>query len=92
MGFQVCKERCDQCLFTPQRIVSVQRMKGILAECRRNDSHFSCHKFPLGDVCCRGFYDANPAATNLMRIAMRLHAIEEIAVPALKIRDLLAEE
>jgi hypothetical protein len=74
MSFKVCKERCDQCLFSKNKIVSNARKRDVLATCAANDSHFVCHK--TKDVCCRGFYDRDPGASNLMRIAGRLGAVE----------------
>lgn len=88
MSFKVCAERCDQCLFSKTPIVSNARRLDVLAECRRRDTHFICHKHATGteelhgeDVCCRGFYDANPMGTNLMRIAARLGAVEFVDAP-----------
>jgi len=72
--FKVCAKRCNQCLFTDNKIVSDERKEEVLDECVRNDSHFICHKHD--DVCCRGFYDEDPGATNLMRIMGRLNGIE----------------
>lgn len=82
MAFQVQTEKCDQCLFGPNRIVPVSRMRAILASCKRDDGHFICHKSTVqgGNVCCRGFYDANPEATNLMRIAARLKVIRFVKI------------
>lgn len=74
MPFKVCEKQCDQCLFSKAKIVSAARKREVLAECRRKDSHFICYK--SDDTCCRGFYDANPGATNLMRVAGRLGAVE----------------
>lgn len=76
-------EKCDQCLFTPERIVSSRRMAQVLATCARSDTHFVCHKATLAgdqDVCCRGFYDLDPGASNLMRIAGRLGAVQFVEV------------
>lgn len=81
--FQVQKEKCDQCLFTENRIVSVERMMEILDGCEEEDKHFICHKSSIkdgGNVCCRGFYDRDPNRTNLMRIAHRLGVVEEVHV------------
>lgn len=75
-GFKVMEERCDQCLFGPGKIVSNARRASILRGCRKNDTHFVCHK--TEDACCRGFYDVDPCATNLMRIALRLGAVQEV--------------
>lgn len=76
--FKVRSEKCDQCLLSPSRIVSPDRAKEILNECGRKDTHFICHKASLSgkEVCCRGFYDANPHRTNLMRIADRLGVVQ----------------
>jgi hypothetical protein len=68
VSFKVCAERCDQCLFSKTPIVSDTRRKQVLRDCARRDTHFICHKHGHGaggelageDVCCRGFYDANP--------------------------------
>jgi hypothetical protein len=86
-GFRVCKKRCDQCLFSSAKVVGDDRKLDILRDCVKEDAHFICHKFTLAEgpgsqVCCRGFYDANPAATNLMRIAGRLGAVEFVELPA----------
>ena len=79
MTFDVCASQCDQCLFTANKIVSQRRMSDVLRTCKREDRHFVCHKHTIRDegsqVCCRAFYDANPLATNLMRIAHRLRAV-----------------
>jgi hypothetical protein len=94
-GFRVCAERCDQCLFSENKIVDADRRAQILAECARDDTHFNCHKWTLaaqgqggegsssriGSTCCRGFYDADPGASNLMRIAARLGAVEFVEGP-----------
>lgn len=76
MSFQVCEGKCDQCLFTPQRIVSAARMRGILNECRQQDIHFVCHKASIAgrDVCCRGFYETQ--TSQMIRIAQRLNMVE----------------
>jgi hypothetical protein len=85
-GFEVAKKRCDQCLFSGAKIVSDERRAEILRNCARDDTHFICHKFTIAEdgdsqVCCRGFYDADPAASNLMRIAGRLGAVEFVDLP-----------
>jgi hypothetical protein len=95
VSFKVCAERCDQCLFSKTPIVSDTRRKQVLRDCARRDTHFICHKHGHGaggelageDVCCRGFYDANPMRTNLMRIAHRLGAVEFVGLAS---RDSLA--
>lgn len=85
-SFRVCAKRCDQCLFSSAKVVSEDRKIDILRTCATEDKHFICHKFTIAEgpgsqVCCRGFYDADPAATNLMRIAGRLGAVEFVDLP-----------
>lgn len=82
--FRVYEQRCEQCLFSPERIVSSQRMAEVLRQCAATDTHFVCHKSSIygdGNVCCRGFYDRDPAASNLMRIAGRLGLVEFVPLP-----------
>lgn len=43
-GFKVCSRRCDECLFSSQRIVPPARVKAILNGCLRDNKHFICHK------------------------------------------------
>jgi hypothetical protein len=79
-------KRCDQCLFSKNRIVSAVRKRELLATCKRDDTHFVCHKASIAgeSVCCRVFYDADPGASNLMRIAGRLGAVEFVERGALE--------
>ena len=70
---KVCSQKCDQCLFSGNRIVSKKRMKDILQECKQSDSHFVCHK--TKDTVCSGFYETQ--STNLIRIMQRLNGIEK---------------
>jgi hypothetical protein len=80
-GFEVCEKQCDQCLFSPNRIVPKKRMAEILRNCRRDDKHFICHKGSIAgrDVCCRGFYDTQ--TSQLMRIAQRLGMVKFVPIP-----------
>lgn len=85
MPFLVTEKQCDQCLMSKDKIVSSERRNEILQQCRESDTHFICHKHTIADensnVCCRGFYDSNPMATNLMRIALRLNAVKTVKEP-----------
>jgi hypothetical protein len=40
----LAEKRCSQCLTTKARIVSGERAAEIVKSCRRDDSHFICHK------------------------------------------------
>jgi hypothetical protein len=91
MGFEVMAERCAQCLYGPDKIVSDRRRKEILREINRKDCHFICHKASIAgrDVCCRGDWDQR-AGGQLGRIMGRLGAVEfvsEAAVSAGKSGD-----
>src|SRR5882724_6855952 len=86
----VVNRRCDECLFSPNRIVDARRMKEVLERCDRNDNHFECHKETLADRhgMCKGFYDKEPYQTLLMRLAAMTQTVvftdergEEVACP-----------
>lgn len=91
--FRVMAKRCDQCLFSNKRLVSLRRRDSILWECRATGAHFICHKVTIAgqqDVCCRAFYDTRydakhyaSGASNKMRIAERLGAVEFVEEKAL---------
>jgi hypothetical protein len=60
---QVMRERCSECLFTPERIVDSQRMAEVLRSCRDDGAHFICHRATIhdgSDVWCRGFFGFTP--------------------------------
>lgn len=84
--FLVQNKRCDQCLFSANRIVSLTRFKSILRDCERRDSHFNCHKGQTTDdekfkglsVCCRGFFEKK--STNAIRVMGRLGLIKFVDV------------
>jgi hypothetical protein len=79
----VQKEKCDQCLFTKNRIVTAKRMKAIIKDCQVKDTFFICHKgtqIGSDDLCCRGFWDHYKNQFNLGRIAQRLKVVRFIEV------------
>lgn len=50
---------CSQCLTTRKRIVSGARAAEIVKSCKRDGTHFVCHKAEPGVVVhCRGVHDA----------------------------------
>lgn len=55
----MASRKCDQCLTTPNRIVSGTRAAQIILECRRTQTHFFCHKGSLADqqIHCRGVHE-----------------------------------
>jgi hypothetical protein len=64
--------RCDQCLYSDARIVSLERKADIEATCLAENTHFVCHKFTSAgdrDVACRGFLEAHPFTSFNERLA-----------------------
>jgi hypothetical protein len=85
--FYVMAEKCDECLFTPNRIVPKDRVQEVLDRCEQ--SHFICHKAsiaggPLANTCCRGYYDREPHQTPAMRLAAMLDIVTFVPPEALK--------
>ena len=80
--FKVQKKKCDQCLFTANKIVDDKRKREILIETKQSDSFFICHKATLENdkVCCRGFWDKHKHDFNLGRIAQRLNCVQMVDV------------
>ena len=75
-GFRICAERCDQCLFSKNKIVPASRKKEIIKETQRDQAFFVCHKASLrdeSDVCCRGYFDSYGYNIQLYQIASRLN-------------------
>lgn len=71
---KVCANKCSQCLFSDQKIVSDNRRKQILRGLRSSDGYFICHKSPEGiEHVCHGSYLQMP---QMVRIAGRLGMIE----------------
>lgn len=72
-------KRCNECLFSSNKIVDDERKAEVLEECRKSDRHFICHKASINnqDVCCRGFFDTQKAGQS-MRIARGLGLVEEV--------------
>lgn len=88
MTFKVMAERCNQCLYGPDKIVSDRRRKEILREINRKDSHFICHKATIEgqSVACRGDWDQR-ACGRIGRIAGRVGMIEFVDEAALALVD-----
>lgn len=79
-GLRVAAKRCDQCLFSPNKIVSDKRKAEILRKCRREDGFFICHKSSLrGEACvCAGYAEGEARSeqrSQMLRIAQRLNMI-----------------
>lgn len=81
MKFPVYANRCDQCLFSKDKIVSDTRRKDLLEDMAKKGSWFVCHKASIAgeSVCCKGFYDTK--SNNDLVIAERLGMIEFVPLP-----------
>ena len=80
--FLVARDRCDQCLYGPDKIVSNKRRKEILNDLERRDSWFVCHKSSIAEgpeICCRGDFDQRGGG-QLGQIAGRLGVIEFVDI------------
>lgn len=82
MSLKVCSSQCKECLFSPNKIVSDARKREIIQTCLATGAQFTCHKATIKseEIVCRGFYDTYGPQINLIRIAQRLHAIEEVDI------------
>ncbi|MCP1558590.1 UNVERIFIED_ORG: hypothetical protein M2438_002676 [Methylobacterium sp. SuP10 SLI 274] len=83
MTFKVMSERCNECLFGENKIVSNKRRAEILRGLRQKDSHFICHKASIAgvEIACRGDWDQNGCG-QMGRIAERLRAVEFVPEPS----------
>jgi hypothetical protein len=69
-------ERCNQCLYGPDKIVSNKRRAEILRQIGRADGYFICHKASMVErrCACRGDWDQRGCG-QLGRIAGRIGAV-----------------
>jgi hypothetical protein len=79
--FKVYSQRCNECLFGKNKIVSNERRKDLLRDIAAKGTHFVCHKATIRgeSVCCKGFYDSH--SSGLIRVAQRLGVIELVPLP-----------
>lgn len=85
MTHKIMTRRCDQCLYSPAKIVSDRRRSQILRECAEKDVSFYCHKGTIAgqEIDCRGHYDATGGG-KVARFAKWLGVITEIDPGTLK--------
>ena len=78
MPFKVYKDQCKNCLLSSDAIVSPDRVKDIIQECKQNQKHFVCHTASIKgeDICCKKFYDELGHTSQMIRIAERLNMVE----------------
>lgn len=55
----VCESKCDQCLFSKNRVVSKERMKEIIQLTLLANTHFTCHKGTIKNqnIACAGWVE-----------------------------------
>jgi hypothetical protein len=92
---QVMAEKCDECLFSSNKIVTDETKQQVLARCAKKDAHFICHKATVvgKDAVCNGFYKTR--TTNLLRMAQRLEQIQFVnytATPLQLLQFAMADE
>jgi hypothetical protein len=70
---KVCEQKCNECLFSKNRIVSKERTKEIIVECLEEDRYFVCHKATNANkqVVCRGFYEKFGLQNGTIRVCDR---------------------
>lgn len=73
---KVYKSCCKNCLFSSDALVSKERVKQIIEDCKKNQTYFICHKSK--DVCCKSFYDKLGPVSEMIRIAERMNMVEHI--------------
>jgi len=75
---------CKNCLLSKDRIVSPQRAKSIVKQCKENQMHFVCHKATIEgtEIVCKGFYDKFGKEINWLRIAKEIGMLEFVPQPA----------
>lgn len=71
---KVCSHKCDQCLFSKDKIVSNERKQEILEGCQREGKYFICHKSTIKDdeVVCAGFAASKYNKSAALQVAQRL--------------------
>ncbi len=77
------KTKCNQCLFSKNRVVTPEVVAEIVKGCLNEDTYFCCHKATIkgkNNVCCRGFWDAHKSNFNLGRITQRLNSVREVVI------------
>ena len=83
---KVCEHKCNQCLFSKNRIVDKARMQDILKQCEVEGSYFICHKATLAEeeVVCKGFFDKYKEQNNTLRVCDRMGWLQTVKPETLK--------
>lgn len=74
----VCQSKCDQCLFSSNRIVTKERMKQIIANTLKANTHFICHKGSINkqNIACAGW--AERYGSTWLTLAKQLNLIKYV--------------
>jgi hypothetical protein len=77
----VIGKECDQCAFSPNRIIPGSRVAGIVRDTKdESGASFVCHKTTIKggdeDAVCRGWYDRFADTDPIFAMARALGAIE----------------
>ena len=80
---KVYAEPCQNCLLSPDRIVSSKRAKQIIKDCAQNQTHFICHKASMNgqDICCKTFFDTLGHLSKNIQFAKWLDVVKFIPLP-----------
>lgn len=78
MSLKVFSECCKNCLLSESRIVSPARVKDIINDCKKKQTHFICHKATMKgeEIVCKKYYEIFGHTSQLIRIAERLNVVE----------------
>lgn len=77
--WRVMAEKCGECLFSPNAIVSPTRRQDLLKSCREEGRPFECHKATIAGkkITCRGFYDQpDVALPELAKVAKMIEQVD----------------
>lgn len=74
---KICDKKCDQCLFSKNKIVSEKRKKEILKGCVDKDQFFECHKGTIkGTVqVCAGYFERLGQGQQTIQVLQRLEKL-----------------
>lgn len=80
---KVYKKPCKNCLCSNNRIVSLDRMNEIIEDCKKEQTHFICHKASIKNeqILCHSFYKKYGHFSQLVQIAQRLNMVKFVEVP-----------
>ena len=83
---RIMARRCNECLYSRNKIVSDRERDHVLKVCELTETHFICHKASNAghDVMCRGHWERTKYSTLRNRLAIGLGVVVEVTESALK--------